>query len=987
MNTQTLPTPPRSLHGRRSRLAFAAAFFSLAACSGSDGRNGSDGAPGTLPVTTVLQPAEDAPGVALTIVSITGASGAGGSFQVGDIPAVRFTVKRADGTDWDVMDLATLRILVSGPTFNYQRVIAEQSDLVANSTTNSDGSYTYRFATGIPATYLAPLNDTVALGAMDGELTGMPLLAGTYTVGMYAAWNYSVAGKTGTVRDVGNATADFLFGGATTLAPREVVKADNCNQCHTQLQAHGGLRRQPTLCLLCHTSGSEDRNMSGAGGTDETPGASIDFRVMIHKIHNGKHLPSVLGIGVMADGTADYTKPPVPYELVGFGNNKHDFSEVAFPVWPSLNVAMPRDEGYSALGSAEKAQEDAMRSGVVSCDVCHGDPDGTGPLTTPAQGDLAYVQPSRRACGACHDDVDWTLPYDRNGGAGGAPMPANKLDSECSNCHAVGNLFPVEDNHRHPLKDSTFNPGFNIELTGVTDGAGSNLNGTLEPGEKVDVTFRIVDDIGVEIDPATVSALSIGLAGPTTNQNLLLQTSIPTDSLTGAQPFTVAVPMPVHLEHVDTTFSGGALETFAGTTYTPHWNVSGAETGVWVSTGFSGVSGSLAADQPGPSNFIDVGTGEGAAFARDDFLVIDSGGANEEWLRIQLVDDDRLWFNSGNLSSSYPSGTSIDHSMGELVQVVDLALDMSGDSILVLGVDFSVSTADGAITELVDFPDGEVLVSYTSDYVMPDVYPLALNASPDLDERQGKWTGLPLVDGTYKTTMWGDIRKTLTQHGESNSYRLAAEGVSASFLFDNPAEAGTPMTLVPWDKISSVDNCYACHQDMLFHGAGRRGVETCLICHGSSGGEDRPRYVAANAPETTGVEIRFREMLHKIHAGAELANAASYTVVGFGQGYPNNFSEHHYDEVEFPSFPDGVKNCEACHGSGNDAWTNPAPAKHPTDATLPGQAWRASCGSCHDGEAVQAHIDSQTSPSGVESCSTCHENGSDLSIDVVHKVR
>jgi len=985
MKPKTFPDIP--LDAPSNLLVLLSALLCLAACNGRTGKRGPAGSAGGGALDAELQPDEDAPGVDLAIVSIGGATGAGGSFQAGDHISVRFTAKMDDGTDWDLADLSTGRILVSGPTFNYQRVLAEERDLATASVTNSDGSHTYTFAAGIPATYLPPLNDSPAFGPMDGELAGTPLLAGTYTVGLYAAWNYTVEGGSASYRDVGNVTGDFLFGGAVVLAPREVVKLDNCNQCHSQLQAHGGLRRDPALCVLCHTSGSEDRNTSGAGGTDETPGASIDFRVMIHKIHNGKHLPSVLGIGVEPDGTADYTRPPIPYQLVGFGNSKHDYSNVAFPVWPSVSVAMPRDEGHAALGATERALEDAMRLGVVSCYACHGDADGGGPLTAPSDGDLAYLQPTRRSCGSCHDDVDWTLPYDRNSGAGGQPMPPNKLDSECVNCHSAGNLFPVEENHLHPLRDPDFNTGFVIELTDLTDGAGSNLDGTIEPGERIDVTFRLVDDMGVEIDPSTVSSLSIGVAGPTTNQNLILQTSLPTAYLAGPQPFTVAIPMPVLFERIGTATMGGPLESFAASAHTPHWNVAGGLTSVHVATGVSGASGNLSADAPGPSNYLDLGVGEGAAFDRDDFVVIDSGGPNEECLRVQWVDGDRLWFNSGNLSSTYPAGTAFDHDQGELVEVVDVPLQMNGASVLVQGLDYSVDELTGVVTELSDFPDGAVLVSYTTDLRMPATYPLALNASPDIDETWGKWTGKPVADGTYKATMWGYIGKTLVLHAESNSYRLAAEGVSRDFLVDNPLQAGTPTTTVPWDRISSIQNCLSCHQDILFHGAGRRGVESCLLCHGSSGGEDRPRYVAANAPATTAAEIRFRELLHKIHMGAELEEASTYTVVGFGSGYPDNFSEHTYEEVEFPAFPDGVKNCVMCHGEGNQAWRVPAPAEHPTSALLPGHPWRSACGSCHDGAAVQAHVAAQTSPVGVESCSVCHEEASDLGIEVVHKVR
>ncbi|HNM25714.1 MAG TPA: hypothetical protein PKL15_09800, partial [Saprospiraceae bacterium] len=67
----------------------------------------------------------------------------------------------------------------------------------------------------------------------------------------------------------------------------------NCDQCHKELRAHGEFRRSVKLCVLCHTSGSEDKNVATAA--NGTPDITIDFRVMIHKIHNGFNLPSVQG--------------------------------------------------------------------------------------------------------------------------------------------------------------------------------------------------------------------------------------------------------------------------------------------------------------------------------------------------------------------------------------------------------------------------------------------------------------------------------------------------------------------------------------------------------------------------------------------------------------------------------------------------------------------------------------------------------------------
>jgi hypothetical protein len=93
-----------------------------------------------------------------------------------------------------------------------------------------------------------------------------------------------------------------------------------------------------------------------------------------------------------------------------------------------------------------------------------------------------------------------------------------------------------------------------------------------------------------------------------------------------------------------------------------------------------------------------------------------------------------------------------------------------------------------------------------------------------------------------------------------------------------------------------------------------------------------------------------------------------------------------YDEVAFPVMAQGVGNCAKCHGT-STAWENPAPREHPLGQDLPTQSWRAACGSCHDSDAAQAHIDVKTSASGMESCAVCHGPGRDLDVTLVHKVR
>ncbi|MBI3099033.1 MAG: hypothetical protein HYY93_12450, partial [Planctomycetes bacterium] len=485
------------------------------------------------PLNTSLNAASNLPGINLGGTTLTtGGDGGDGVFAVGDTPSITFsldTINKAivpgsgmpEKSSIAIGDLTYGEIFLSGPSSNYQRVIAKRTDLTTASVRNADGTYTYTLP-ALPATYLAPLNDTAAF--TDGELTGTALVAGRYTIGIAVYKEYTVG--TQTVKDVANVLIDIPVGSATALADmpaREVVTTANCNRCHQTLQAHDaydGKRRDVRLCVLCHTSGAED-----SADPLVTPGVTTDFRVMIHKIHNGSHLPSVNGVTVTALGVKDYTTvAAVPYEIDNDGVQK-DFSVVNFPVMPSFNVSMPRDLGYSNLSSAAKTKETAILRGVVACDKCHGDPDGAGALTAPAQGTLHRI-PSKRACGSCHDDIDWTRPYQSNG----LTMAANQADGTCATCHAAtgaatpGNPPSVEYAHTHPAFNSsaaiyaTANPGLNFAITDIKDATATNLVSTAAAnGDVVDITYTLKNDAGTDLSLASIDAASIVLTGPSTN--------------------------------------------------------------------------------------------------------------------------------------------------------------------------------------------------------------------------------------------------------------------------------------------------------------------------------------------------------------------------------------------------------------------------------------------------------------------------------------
>jgi len=939
----------------------------LPSCDSGDGGSTAAPVPPPPPTDKQLGRAEDPPGVRVEISALTGASGADGSFQSGDVVGVQFSLKHEDGTPWGIAEMQRARAMVSGPTFNYQRVIAEQEDLAARAVYHGEGNYSYAFALPLPDSYLPPFNDTPSFGAGDGELAGQALLAGSYTVGLSFVWNYEVS--TESFLDVGEGSAEFRFGGAAAIAPRQVTSLDNCEQCHVQLQAHGGTRRNLTLCLMCHTAGAEDKNDPNVAGG--TPGVTINSRVMFHKLHNARNLPSVLGVGTQVDGSRDYTLTPKPYVLVDEHGSAKDFSHVGFPAWPNKTLAMPRDFEYAQLGPTERALEDKMLRGLTRCDACHGDPDGGGPLSAPSQGDLINVQPTRAACGACHDDVDWTKPYTSNTATMDPSVTVD--DSLCNSCHERTNgVYAVIDTHVHPLVEKStgqfFANDIHFALLGVAEAGVANFDGSFDPGEKLSMSFTVLDDAGTEVDAASLKSITAVLSGPTQNANLLLQTDVPTQLLGFSQPFTLNLPELRQLEFLGrSSAANGDVFTTASA---PH--LIAAQTRVLVRQAAAGGSSALQDEVVPPQNFVDVLDANG--FDRGDFLVVDDGVVgSEEYAQIQFVEGTRLWFSSPQ-TPQFAAGLSRFHNAGAVVREVSLQQKAQG-------LDYALAAVSGTITELIEFGAGAaVLVDYWTDFVVPQTYPLAAHASADLDESWGKWSGKSLVDGTYRLSLWGSLEKLYFPPGQPLPYLLVSPAATADLLF------GSATTLEPYALIGTQQDCYACHQDIWYHEGAVRGFDACIACHGNAGSEDLPRYVAASARPTPGVTVNFRTLLHKIHRGSQLASP--FSVMGTGtSAYPDNYTAHGYSQILFPAMPGATRNCEKCHGLGNGAWIQPANRDHPTQQQRPVRAWKAACGTCHDSGQALGHIDLQTTPAGLEVCGVCHDPGQAYEVQLAHKAR
>lgn len=219
----------------------------------------------------------------------------------------------------------------------------------------------------------------------------------------------------------------------------------SCLACHDKAAFgfHGtSARRDVKLCVLCHQPQTIDPDTSNV----------LDMKVMIHKIHAPGELSK-------------------PYIIYGNAQSVHDYSEVTFP------------------------------QDLRNCDNCH---EGIDPSKKPAMSDVWYTKPSRAACGACHDDVNWVT---------GANHPAGPqlTDNECASCHVPETELEfdasIKGAHTVPIRSKQLK-GIKVTVTSVTN---------LAPGKKPTAVFSLKNNDGTAIDGTKLATFSPILAGPTSS--------------------------------------------------------------------------------------------------------------------------------------------------------------------------------------------------------------------------------------------------------------------------------------------------------------------------------------------------------------------------------------------------------------------------------------------------------------------------------------
>jgi OmcA/MtrC family decaheme c-type cytochrome len=179
-----------------------------------------------------------------------------------------------------------------------------------------------------------------------------------------------------------------------------IVIDAKCNSCHGDLRFHGNSRKGIAECVLCHVAGAEDRPNTLPEQTQDPTPDSIDWKVMIHKIHNAEEL--------------DVVKNGGQYDIVGFAagqppdtGNVNDFSTGVLP---------------------------SMPGGAKNCEACHATDAWKAPI------ERNDVNIWKVACTSCHDSSAVAAHVELNTLAVGREA--------CATCHGDGAFFSVEEVHK-----------------------------------------------------------------------------------------------------------------------------------------------------------------------------------------------------------------------------------------------------------------------------------------------------------------------------------------------------------------------------------------------------------------------------------------------------------------------------------------------------------------------------------------------------------
>jgi OmcA/MtrC family decaheme c-type cytochrome len=228
--------------------------------------------------------------------------------------------------------------------------------------------------------------------------------------------------------------------GAPPVPRRMVVDIAKCDVCHSVVAAHGDNRNDNAqVCVTCHNPASTDVGSrqtltATTAGIDGLWEQTIDFKVMIHALHDGNNLA--------AAGT--------PFVIYGYGGSVNNFNNVVYPGY------LYRCDACHVGTSYYPVDDTAVQATTLTTGLSTQLPNPTtvgNPISTSANMAL---------CSACHRDYGYAATQahiEQNGGStavlkdaeGRTILGSNPATLEsCSVCHGPGGVADVQVAHHIP---------------------------------------------------------------------------------------------------------------------------------------------------------------------------------------------------------------------------------------------------------------------------------------------------------------------------------------------------------------------------------------------------------------------------------------------------------------------------------------------------------------------------------------------------------
>ncbi|MBI2893735.1 MAG: OmcA/MtrC family decaheme c-type cytochrome [Deltaproteobacteria bacterium] len=764
--------------------------------------------------------------------------------------------------------------------------IQASSENTGTLTELGDGAYTYTFAT-----------DITAVTGYDGE-------AVDYDRSLVHRVSVMMGGGSGATA---TATFDFVPDGTENTESRDIVRTETCQQCHGwEFRGHGGNRLTVENCVTCHNAGNTDPNSSPDG---ILPGEDLDFKVMIHKIHAGGELHSIPGEdGIVWDDPAteeDESEDNGEFAIWGYRDNKHEWWKVEFPAV------------------------------IETCTKCH---QGEG-----EQVDNWEANPSRAACGSCHDETDFGTGDGHEGGD-------QEDDEGCLDCHEEEGFAPsVAEAHDWQAHDPRKQPEFDIALSVSAPANAEYFEGDETPVVTVGITDAVTGDA---VDPEDWDSDATTDGCPQDFDNDEWEDCPPRDN--GFKTFALFVHGP-RAHRVPVLTTAARAQMFSATTGT--WDLS-----------------AISNNTPGLSLTTDGGElvhGEDAV-GGDTLIpgVIEVKMVTASFAAPAAATTDEVvaWLNANTgfaaRAIAWNQAGTVGIRSRNMGRIHAIQLRASPVATTVFGGDLNPKTPTGSTTAnslLTNSTDAKITRDSTSDVVT-----YTLDAVGDLEP------------GTYIVKL-----------------EIAEAGNASDTNYRTPSVAKVTFQVGTADEEPFVaQNCDTCHEGP--DGTGfvldwRRhqkrfedsALDTCGNCH-----DYQPQYGTSIDPATgrfwwsfnaagapsgpgspgsiswTGAKPISRRV-HAVHFGSSLNYPLA--TVDYGNGDP--VKGRAWDIT----FPQDVRNCEVCHTEETSgSWlTNPG--------MIP-------CSGCHDSDAAMAHMramrfdptpENPWSGDEEEACAACHHSGAE----------